>query len=203
MKKLEMIEESYIDSKLLKEYCKELKLDYYTVIRYLLSNRYLYRILRGVFYKPSIEERKLGILRVNHLEAISHALRIKGVKNWYFGLESALKMNNLTHEFFAMDYVINDTIFRPRPITILGNKVRFIKLKKSLTNFGVKGNGNLEYSDPEKTVLDMVYLSKYGGLDDGEINEKVSEIAKTCEKATLIKYSSHYNHSVESYAEAL
>ena len=87
-----MIEESYIDSKLLKEYCKELKLDYYTVIRYLLSNRYLYRILRGVFYKPSIEERKLGILRVNHLEAISHALRIKGVKNWYFGLESALKM---------------------------------------------------------------------------------------------------------------
>ena len=198
-----MIEERYIGSILLKEYCRELKLDYYMAVRYLLSNKYLYRILRGIFYKPSIEERKLNKIGVNYLEAISYALKIKGVTNWYLGLESALKMNNLTHEFFVVDYILNDKLFRPKPFTILGNKVKFIKIKKSLVNFGINEKGVIRYSDHEKTILDMIYLSKYSGLSEKGIRNRIYDILNGCSKEKLKRYAANYNKAVIKFVEGL
>lgn len=196
--KLEMDEKKFVDSSLLKEYCKTLKIDYLTTIKYLLNNRYLYRILRGVFYKPSIEERKLKRIDVNLLKAISEALKMKGVKNWYFGLDTALKLNNLTHEFFAMDFVVSDRIFRAKPITILGNKVRFVKLKRDLIGFGIIKK-DIPYSDTEKTVLDMVYLLRYEGLNDSEINLKIGDLLKVSSVDKMRKYSKEYNGKISEF----
>lgn len=63
-----------------------------------------------------------------------------GVKNWYFGLYTALKLNNMTHEHFAVDYVVNDRLFRPKPMTIAGYKFRFLKLAPRLLKFGITEN---------------------------------------------------------------
>ena len=141
VKKLELTDKKFVTRDELRVYCKELHLDYYTAIRYLTSNAYLIRILRGIFYVKSIEERKLKKVEMGYAEAIKESLRIKGIKNWYFGLESAVKLNNLTHEYFAVETIMTDSLFRPKPIGILGAKVKFIKISKELFKFGIIGDG--------------------------------------------------------------
>ena len=110
-RKLYLDEKKFIESDLIRDYCEKLGMDYYPSIRYLTHHKYLIRILRGIFYRPSVEERKFNKLDVNYLYAINEALKIKNVKNRYFGLETAIKLNNMTHEYFITDYVVNDKIF--------------------------------------------------------------------------------------------
>lgn len=187
VRKLELSDKKFITREELREYCKKLSLDYYMAIRYLTHYKYLVRILRGIFYVKSIEERKLNKININYLEAIKEALKIKGVKNWYFGLSTALKLNNLTHEYFTIDYVISDKLFRAKPFLILGYKIKFIKINHELTSFGIT-NENLPYSDGEKTMLDFVYLKEHG-------NVKLipEEIFDKCSKNKLLKYSKSYD----------
>ncbi len=137
------------------------------------------------------------------MEAISEALDRKGVKNWYFGLESALKMNNLTHEFYTLDTIINDRIFRKNPITVMENKVRFIKVKSSIFGFGTVDLKNYSYSDKEKTVLDLIYLDKYNGKTDEEIRDRISAFIRFCSHPKLVEYSKKYNKTVEKFIEEL
>lgn len=193
----------YVSRELIKKYSNSLGIPYSDSIVYLTRNKYLYTILRGVFYNPTIEERKLKRININHREAISEALSKKGVTNWYFGLESALKMNNLTHEFYTLDTIINDSIFRENPINVLGNKIRFIKVKSDLFGFGTIDLKGYRYSDKEKTVLDMIYLDKYKGKSDDEINEKISPFIPNCSRPKLLEYSKNYNRSVEKFIEGL
>ena len=187
VRKLELSDKKFITRKELKEDCKKLGMDYYVTIRYLTHYKHLVRILRGIFYIKSIEERKLNKININYLEAIKEALKIKGVKNWYFGLSTALKLNNLTHEYFTIDYVINDKLFRVKPFSILGYKIRFIKINSKLTSFGIINKG-LPYSDAEKTMLDFIYLKEHG-------NVKLipEEIFEKCSKNKLLKYSKSYD----------
>jgi hypothetical protein len=187
VKKMQLSDKKFITREELKEDCKKLSLDYYAAIRYLTHYKYLVRILRGIFYIKSIEERKLNKTNINHLEAIKEALAIKGVRNWYFGLSTALKLNNLTHEYFAIDYVISDNLFRARPFCILGYKIKFIKISPKLTKFGII-NKKLPYSDPEKTILDYTYLKEHGN-----IKLIPEEIFKNCSKTKLLKYSKNYD----------
>ena len=156
IEKLNWEKKKIITREELRGYCKALKLDYYATIGYLLRNKYAMRILRGIFYIRSIEERKLNKLDLDYREIISEALKIKKVM-WYFGLETALKLDNLTHEFFTIDYIINDKMFRPRAFKILGHNIKFTKIKKKLLSFGII-KGNLPYSDKEKTVLDIAAI---------------------------------------------
>ncbi|KYC44504.1 MAG: hypothetical protein APG12_01662 [Candidatus Methanofastidiosum methylothiophilum] len=193
----------YVSRDLIKKYSNSLGIPYSDSIAYLTRNNYLYTILRGVFYNPTIEERKLKRMNVNHREAISEALSKKGVTNWYFGLESALKMNNLTHEFYTLDTIINDSIFRENPIKVLGNKIRFIKVKPDLFGFGTIDLRGCKYSDKEKTVLDIIYLDKYNGKSDDEIKDRISPFIPYCSIPKLLEYSKNYNRSVEIFIEGL
>ena len=202
VRKLYMDEKNFIKSDLIREYCKKLNMDYYTAIRYLTHHKYLIRILRGIFYKPTIEERKFDALNINHLDAIDKALKIKNIKNWYFGLETAVKLNNLTHEHFATIYVVNDKIFRAKSFIILGNRIKFIKLKKELFTFGIKKE-KFPYSNVEKTTLDIIYLSKYGGLSDKEIKNKIIDLLEHCSNSKLLNYSKKYNKTVHNFVKGL
>ena len=199
------IEESggkYVTREELKGYCKELGLDYLPVVKYLTHYRYLLRVLRGVFYARTIEERKTGKLGVNHLEAIRDTLKLKGVSNWYFGLETAVNLNNITHEYYSTVTVVSDSIARPRSFEILGHKVRFIKISPKLFGFGVTEK-NVPYSDPEKTLLDTVYLGRYNGLKESEIMDAATDFLEYCSKDKLISYSKKYPKTVRKIVEAL
>src|SRR3989338_8280978 len=195
VKKLELLRRKFITREELKSYCKGLKLDYYISIMYLTSNNYLVRILRGIFYVKSIEERKLNKMDISFEGAISETLKIKGVKSWYFGLESAIKLNNLTHEHFAVETIVSDKISRPNTFKIMGRSVRFVKLNKKLLGFGVISN-KFNYSDAEKTVLDFVYLGKYNGNQDESIKNKVADYIVSCKKPKLREYAENYPKTV-------
>ena len=87
---------------------------------------------------------------------------------------TALKLNNLTHAHSTVDYVVNDRILRVKPMTIAGYNFKFAKLKPSLFNFGIIGNG-LKHSDPEKTILDFAYVWRYNGVPKEKITADVEE----------------------------
>lgn len=193
--KLMRSNKKFVTSEELKTDCKNLSLDYLYAIKYLIRHKYLARIFRGIFYIYSIEERKLGKSETTFYEIIKKALEIKGISSWYFGLETALKFNNLTHEFFTIDYVINNKIFRAKPIKILGRKVKFYKLTPKMLSFGIKREV-FNYSDPEKTALDLLHLNHYGVLDFKEITERMS-------KTKLIRYSKNYDKRIIKIVEDL
>jgi hypothetical protein len=52
------------------------------------------RIFRGIFYIKSAEEIDMRRDRYNHLELVAKGLELKGVKDWYFGLYTALKVTS-------------------------------------------------------------------------------------------------------------
>lgn len=197
LKKLRIENKEFVTSKELEVYCSSMKLDYTTVIRYFIAQGYLTRIFRGIFYVKSLDERNLGRSKYSHLELVAKGLELKNIRNWYFGLHTALKLNNMTHEYFAVEDVINDTLFRANPINIAGYKFKFTRLSPSLVGFGInKKDENVRYSDPEKTVLDFIYIWRYNGVPDDKIVLDVSEWAKHCSKEKVSSYAKKYPKTV-------
>ncbi len=195
IKKLHLDGREFITSDDIKKHCAPLKMNPRNAIMYLLKEKYIVRIFRGVFYIRTFDEIKLGKSRYSHLELVSKGIALKGVKNWYFGLYTALKLNNLTHEHFAVEYVLNDTIFRPKPINIAGYKFRFLKLKPELFGFGIIENTH-KYSDLEKTILDFIHIWRYNGIPEEKIIMDLSEYAAGLSKKKLLAYSKNYSESV-------
>ena len=201
-RKLWMDRKEFVTAEELKRYCKTMKLNYEMVVRYFGMRAYLVRIFRGVFYVKSLEELKLGRNKYNHLELVAKGLELKHVKNWYFGLHTALKLNNMTHETFAVEDVINDKLFRANPFTIAGYKFKFSRLSPSLFDFGIrKGENGVRYSDPEKTLLDFIYVWRYNGIPEDKIIADVSEWARHASRKTLRSYSRKYPKTVADIAE--
>lgn len=188
VEKLARDNKKFILAEQIKDYCRKLSLNYLPTVKYLIRNRYIARVFRGIFYVYSIEERKLGKSEMNYFNILKEALKLKGVKSWYFGLETALKFNNLTHEYFTIDYVVNNKIFRARPINIMGKKIKFYKLHPKMFLFGVVKE-KINYSDSEKTLLDLLYLRHY-------TKEEFEEIARKLSITKLVKYSKNYDKKV-------
>lgn len=139
----------------------------------MLNKGYLITIFRGVYYLKSHEEKKFNSLKYSPYELLTLGLKKKGVK-WYFGLNTALKFLNLTHEVFPLNIVINNKFNRTKPMKIAGSSFFFIKLKPSLF-FDIKeiktdNNIPLYYSSLEKTLLDMIYLKKNIDLNEYKFN---------------------------------
>src|SRR5690606_16844538 len=199
--KLWIENKEFVTSEELKKYCKSMKMDYSLVVRYLSSRKYLVRIFRGIFYVRSLEELKLGRSKYNHLELVAKGLELKGVENWYFGLHSALKLNNMTHEHFTIEEVISDSVFRANPFDIAGYKFRFVKLSPQLVSFGIKEEGALRYSDPEKTVLDFIYLARQNGVPADRIAADVSSWVADLSNVKLRKYAKRYSKTVAVVAD--
>ncbi len=202
LRKLRMENKEFVTSNELRRYCKPLKLDYDIVIRHFVARGYLVRILRGIFYVKSLEELELSRPKYNHLELVAKGLELKGVRNWYFGLHSALKFNNMTHEHFSVEEVINDSLFRANPVNIAGHRFKFVKVSPSLLGFGLrKGDNGLRYSDPEKTVLDFMYIWRYNGVPEEKIISDISDWAKKTSKERLRKYARQYPTTVARIAK--
>lgn len=201
IRKLHLEKNKIIKDDVLREYCKLLEMDYNKVITYLINNKYLVRILRGIFYIKSADERKYDKCDMYYLDAIKEALKIKGVTHWYLGLESAIKRHNLTHEFFVITYIVNDTIFRAKTIKVMGHKIKFVKVKPKLCTFGINKE-KFPYSDIEKTLLDFIYLMKYKGFEDVLIKSKIIDYVEFASKDKLLSYANFYNKKVEDFVRS-
>ena len=160
-----------------------------TLRRVMLNKGYLITIFRGVYYLKSYEEKKLNFLKYSSYELLALGLEKKRIK-WYFGLNTALKFLNITHEVFPINIVINDKFNRTKPMKVAGSSFFFIKLKPSLF-FDIKeakteNSISLYYSRLEKTLLDMIYLKKNVNLSEYKFN-----------KSLFIKKSLEYNRIVK------
>ena len=161
------------------------------------------RVFKGIFYIKTPEETKFHTQKYNHLELTAKGLELKGVKNWYFGLHTALKLNNLTHEYFTIDNVINDKLLRSNPIKIAGYKYKFTKLAPKLLDFGIIKNNNYQYSDPEKTILDFIYTWRYNGVPKERIVMDISDWAKNISKEKIKRYTVNYPKTVQEIVDMM
>lgn len=203
LKKLFIEGKEFVRSDEIKEYCSFLNLNYEKVIRYFISRGYLLRIFRGIFYVRSLEELKFGFKKYSHLELVSKGLDLKGVKNWYFSLYTALKLNNETHEYFNLDYIISENLYRNKAINIDNHKFKFMKLKPDLLTFGIIDNG-FRYSGLEKTILDFIYIWIYNSIPREKILINISEYTNNLSEKKLRNYVKNYPNSVkEIVAEIL
>jgi len=196
LKKLYLDKKEFATSEELKHYCDKLGINYENTIRNLVSRKYLIRIFKGVFYVQTLDEKELGKTTFSYYELIAKGLELKNITHWYFGLYSAIKLNNMTHEEFTIDHIINDTLFRAYPMTIAGHNIKFYKLTANLITFGVKKQRNFFYSDPEKTILDFLYLWRYNGIPEERIRMNLSEYVKDASKTKIRRYAKHYPKTV-------
>jgi len=203
LKKLYLDNVEFITSEELEKYCKEFEMDYTDTVRYFIRRGYLIRIFKKIFYLKNIEEIKLGRTKYSYRELIAKGLELKGVTNWYFGLYSALKINNMTHESFIVDHILNDKLFRPNPINIMGYKIEFHKVSPKLLTFGILKKRNINYSDPEKTILDFMYILRYNSVSKKRIIIDIKDYAENASIEKLRKYVKHYPKTVKETLEAL
>ena len=130
---------------------------------------------------------------------ISQALKLKGIKNWYFGLETALKINNMTHEYFTVNYVITDSYRTTKIIHVLDSKFKFFKWHKKYFIFGITAKNGLRYSDREKTVLELTYQRYLKSQDLNFILSPIIEYQDLVDKNKLVLYLEHYSNRFQKF----
>lgn len=157
---------------------------------YLQEHGYIVRIARGIYYVRSADERERGFHEWSVYDMVAEALKMRGVKRWYFGLETALKLNGMTHEYFAVDSVITDSAWTSKPTNVLDAKFHFFKWGAAHFGFGVARKGRLAHSDPEKTVLDLAYRAHRRG--NGSPKAIIEEHASKLDGEKLSKYLKRY-----------
>ena len=147
----------YTTSGAIASLAEDIEKDPEVCLRYLQQQGYIHRILRGIFYVASPDERERGVLEPSVYQLVAKALDMKGVNKWYFGLDTALKLNGMTHEYFMIDYVITDSFKTTKVIRILDRRFRFLHWSDWHFESGMIEQGGIRFSDPEKTVLDLSY----------------------------------------------
>jgi predicted transcriptional regulator of viral defense system len=182
----------------IKETCKRFGADADSTTNYMIWYGYLVRILRGLYYVKTVEEFELK-KSPDIYKALFLGLNKLKVK-WYFGLYTGLKLNGLTHEFFDTIFVLNDRIYRPKEIKVAGEKVKFLKLSSRLVDFGIVNESGTRFSDIEKTVLDLVYISRYRSVPEGKITSMIEEYRKRMKADKVMEYLKFYPKSVEKVA---
>jgi len=95
----------------------------------------------------------------------------------------------------------NDEIFRPKEIRISGEKVKFIKLKSKLFGFGIVNKNGIKFSDPEKTILDLIYVFRYRNVAEERIISTIGDYFKKLEKKKLREYLKFYPKSISRVVE--
>ena len=202
IKQLRLEGKEFTTSDELREYSRKLYYNYENVKRYLISQGYLIRIFKGIFYIKNFDEKKLGRVKYSLLELVEKGLRMKGIKNFYFGLYTALKLNEIPHKKNGVIYLISDSLFRSNPIKIHGQKFKLIKLKPDLCSFGVIEN-KIGFSDPEKTLLDFIYLWKYSGMHEMNVVRNLTKYIKHVSKEKLFDYVKYYPKTNKEILEKL
>ena len=183
----------------LESVCRKFEVDSRYTVNYMSAYGYLVRILNDVYYVKTLEEfssrRAVDVHRV-----ISLGLEELGV-NWYFGLNTALRMNGATHEYSDTVFVVNDRIYRNKEVRIAETRVKFIKINSRLLGFGVVAENGVRYSDLEKTLLDMIYLSRYRSVPEGRIAAAVEEHKENVDGGRMREYLSSYPMKVGEVAK--
>lgn len=200
LEKLWIDKKTFVSAEELGAYCAKLGWDHASLIHYMIKMRYILRVFKGMFYVRSSSELRKRACRYNHLELAARGLGMKGVDRWYFGLHTALKINNMTHEFFTLDDVISDSFRRSKVIRINGNRFKFTRVSPRLFGFGIVQKGVMRYSDPEKTILDFIYLARQDGVHPVKAAMDVADWSESVSATKMLKYAKRYPATIQKIA---
>jgi hypothetical protein len=205
LKRIRIEKVQFITQVQLGKYCKFFDIDYDYAIRYYIRKGYFVRI----FYVRSTSEVMLDVGKYNHMELVAKGLSLKSVNQWYFGLHTALKLNNMTHEYFSVEDIVNDKILRITPMLISGHKIKFTKISPSLFGFGtirrktrIPGT-SIIYSDPERTILDFAYLWRYNSVSFDRIISDIQEWTENADRKKMHSYGKRYPNSIQNILEVI
>jgi predicted transcriptional regulator of viral defense system len=138
----------------------------YTAL-FLFRNKALKSVERGIYYTKDAGE----------YEVASNI-----VYPSYISLISALRFYNLTEQMPNIIYVI--TTKRHKPIEDMdGYRIEFKNVKKAMM-FGYRKVDDAFVADPEKAVIDMLYLNLFTEYADEALENKKADLGK------LFKYAS-------------
>ena len=137
---------------------------------------------------------------LNVYTILSLGMEKLGIK-WYFGLYTSLKLSGLTHEHFDTLFILNESIFRPKEIKVMGEKVKFSKLRSQLFGFGTITEDHIKFSDIEKTLLDFIYVSRYRSVLEERIISVIEEYSKTVKADKINDYLGFYPKTVGKMVE--
>ncbi len=148
----------------IKEYNKTLgktrgKINPLNALWYLSRHGYIRRIVFNFYYLNSLDEKNRKFCQYEDKELLFMVLNKLNLP-WYVGLNSALYLLGKTWQVPNTLTIINSKFSGKK--TVLGLKVRLVKIKESLI-FGVKAgktrnNIPYSYSDSAKTHLDLSYF---------------------------------------------
>lgn len=181
----------------IKEYSNKLYYNPNNVIKYLISRGFLLKTFKGVFYIKNDDEIKNNTLKYSYFEIVAKALEFKKIDYWYFGLYTALKLNNVNYKKDSKEYIISNHSLVENPIKIMGHKFRFMIFKDTLLKFGIIENG-IKYSDLEKTLLDFIYLWRYNRFNERKIIVGINKYIDIISIEKFLKYSELYPESTRS-----
>ena len=191
-KKLNIQKERIVTSLEIKGLAKEIGNNEDRAIAYLQEEGYIVRILRGIFYVRTPDEKMRKGLDRSLFELVGMALVKKGVKEWYFGLDTALRLNGMTHEYHDITHVLTDSFRTTKPIMIGGSRFSFVRRNKRFFGFGMKEEKNYHYSDPERTILDLAYYAYLHGKVENRIKESLVEYGGDLNQERLCDYLHRY-----------
>jgi len=185
-------ERKIVSSEEIRILAKELGKSEWDSLSYLQRHGYITRILKGIFYVRSPNEIELEGYDYTIHELVAKALDFKGVERWYFGLNSGLKFNNMTHEYFNIEYVITDSYRTTKVIKIMDYDFKFIKRGESHFGYGVEEKDDVYYSDPEKTVLDISYQRYLKDKGSTYFYSPMKEYEDLLDMEKIFSYLEHY-----------
>jgi hypothetical protein len=184
--------EKIVTSEKIRQASRNLGKDYTRSLRYLQEHNYLMRIFRGIFYVNSSKERDAGAPDRPIFRIVAEALALKSVKHWYMGLETALRINGLTHEYFNVNYIITDSYRTTKVIRIADARFHFLKWSRKHFESGIRREFDLKFSDREKTILDLVYKRYLDNRDERYAISPLMEYEKLLDRDKVRLYLAGY-----------
>ncbi|NNN17094.1 MAG: hypothetical protein HKL79_01850 [Thermoplasmata archaeon] len=171
------------------------------VVRHLRREGYLLPLFRGFYYVRTPEEVRLHTERHDPLELFALAARAKGIREWYFGLTTALRLNGLTHEDRREETVVSRSFYRIRGVPIGSRRFVIHKWDPALFGFGLGRRGTYRISDPEKTILDLAYLDLWRVKKGHAPTRAWMEYLPSMDARKIRRYLPHYPGAVRRTVE--
>jgi hypothetical protein len=170
-------------------------------LRHLRREGYLLPLFRGYYYVRTPEELRLGTERHDPLELFALAARAKDIGEWYFGLDTALRLNGMTHEDRREETVVCRSFYRIRGVPIGSRRFVIHKWGPEVFGFGLDRRGVYRVSDPEKTVLDLAYLDHWTARKGHPPSRGWMEYLRSVEVRKIRRYLVHYPADVRRTVE--
>jgi len=142
---------------------------------FLARDKWIKKAIRGIYYTP---------------EASIYEIATSIISPSYVSLISALRFYNLTEQIPNIVYVVSKK--QHKGIEVNGTRIEFLKIKPSLM-YGYAKVDDAFVADPEKAVVDMLYLGRFEeyaleAIESGKLNyEKLDRYAELSGSKKIIK----------------